>query len=89
MRDADAKLKAEQVTVLGVSTDSVPKQKRFCNRYQLPFDLLSDQDAAVCRAFGVPLGADGRAARETFMMRNGRIFWHDPKVDPAAQAYDA
>ncbi|NNM30423.1 MAG: hypothetical protein HKO57_12955 [Akkermansiaceae bacterium] len=23
------------------------------------------------------------------MMRNGRIFWHDPKVDPAAQAYDA
>ena len=39
--------------VLGVSKDSVKAQAKFRAKYDLPFQLLSDPDAAVCNAYGV------------------------------------
>jgi peroxiredoxin Q/BCP len=39
--------------VLGVSRDSPEAQRRFKEKYQLPFPLLSDADAEVHRAWGV------------------------------------
>lgn len=41
------------VRVLGVSRDSVGSHERFREKQQLPFDLLSDRDEALCRAFDV------------------------------------
>ena len=75
------------MTVLGVSNDPVAKQLAFSNKYQLGFDLLSDPEARIIRAFGVPM-TNGRAARETFMFHQGRMIWHDRKVDPMTQARD-
>jgi peroxiredoxin Q/BCP len=39
--------------VLGISADSPAKQKKFQDKYHLPFSLLADTDKKICRAFGV------------------------------------
>jgi len=36
-----------------VSADSVAKQKKFKEKYDLPYDLLADEDHKVCEAYGV------------------------------------
>jgi peroxiredoxin Q/BCP len=39
--------------VLGISADSSDKQKKFQDKYDLPYTLLSDTDKKICEAFGV------------------------------------
>jgi peroxiredoxin Q/BCP len=39
--------------VLGISRDSPAAQRRFKDKYELPFPLLSDPDAEVQKAWGV------------------------------------
>jgi thioredoxin-dependent peroxiredoxin len=39
--------------VLGVSADSVTKQKKFKEKYDLPYSLLADEDKKMCAAYGV------------------------------------
>jgi peroxiredoxin Q/BCP len=39
--------------VLGISRDSPEAQRRFKEKHELPFPLLSDRDAEVQRAWGV------------------------------------
>jgi thioredoxin-dependent peroxiredoxin len=41
------------VVVLGISADSAGKQKKFEEKYDLPYTLLADTDKKVCEAFGV------------------------------------
>jgi peroxiredoxin Q/BCP len=41
------------VAVLGVSVDSVAKHKKFAEKYELPFTLLSDEERAIVNAYGV------------------------------------
>jgi len=39
--------------VLGISKDQPEAQRKFKEKYQLPFPLLSDADVAVQKAWGV------------------------------------
>ena len=39
--------------VLGISADKPATQKKFHQKYDLPYRLLSDPDKKVCEAFGV------------------------------------
>jgi thioredoxin-dependent peroxiredoxin len=39
--------------VLGVSIDSVTSHKKFANKYELPFTLLSDENKEVVEKYGV------------------------------------
>jgi peroxiredoxin Q/BCP len=39
--------------VIGISRDPPPTQKRWKEKLGLPFPLLSDEDAAVQKAYGV------------------------------------
>lgn len=41
------------VAVLGISKDSVKAQNSFKQKYELPFELLSDEEAKVCEAYQV------------------------------------
>jgi peroxiredoxin Q/BCP len=41
------------VAVVGISRDSPASQKKFKEKYDLPFPLLSDQDTEVQKAWGV------------------------------------
>ncbi len=44
---------AQGFEVLGVSADSIDKQKKFHDKYDLQYDLLVDEDKKVINAFGV------------------------------------
>ncbi len=44
------KMKAE---IIGVSADSVESHKKFVEKYQLPFNLLSDEKKEVIEKYGV------------------------------------
>jgi peroxiredoxin Q/BCP len=52
-RDHTAEFEAAKVVVLGISTDSLESHQHFKEKQKLPFPLLSDEDAAVSRLFGV------------------------------------
>ena len=52
-RDNYEALKESGLVVLGVSKDDVTSHKKFAEKYELPFPLLSDVDAIVCQAYGV------------------------------------
>ena len=73
--------------MLGVSMDSVPRQKAFAEKFSLPFSLLSDPEARACDAFLVEHPGD-RPKRETFLFKNGQLVDHDRAVSPRSQAKD-
>lgn len=52
-RDSLTKFKRKKVAVLGVSMDSVERHQKFVDKYGLNFPLLADEDAKVCKAYGV------------------------------------
>ena len=41
------------MTVVGISPDKPSAQEKFKTKYDLPFELLSDEEKAVAQAFGV------------------------------------
>lgn len=52
LRDNYEVLKAKGYNVVGVSKDSVASHKRFAEKYDLPFTLLSDPSTGMLQAFG-------------------------------------
>lgn len=46
-------LKKEGYEILGISTDSMEKQKKFHNKYSFPYDLIADENKEICEIFGV------------------------------------
>jgi peroxiredoxin Q/BCP len=53
VRDAYSELQLKDVVSIGISPDPVAKQKKFADKYELPFPLLADEDHAVADAYGV------------------------------------
>lgn len=41
------------LVILGVSADSVKSHKKFAEKFDLPFPILSDEEKVVCEAYGV------------------------------------
>jgi peroxiredoxin len=52
-RDVSAEFEAIGAHPVGISADTVEKQKRFSDKYTFGFPLLSDPDGAVATQFGV------------------------------------
>jgi peroxiredoxin Q/BCP len=52
-RDAFAKFKKAGIVVLGVSRDTVKAQKKFKDKYELPYDLLADPDMVLIERYGL------------------------------------
>jgi peroxiredoxin Q/BCP len=53
LRDNHEAMAAQGVVVLGVSPDGPASHKKFREKYQLNFPLLSDEDHQVAEAYGV------------------------------------
>ncbi len=53
VRDAQVKLEENGVEAVGISPDSPVAQKKFSDKLQLTFPLLSDADHSVADAYGV------------------------------------
>jgi thioredoxin-dependent peroxiredoxin len=47
------KLQDQGVVILGISRDTPKAQKKFKEKYELPYTLLADVDEAVCKQFDV------------------------------------
>ena len=52
-RDHYPEFQAANTEILGVSRDSVNSHQRFREKQNFPFDLLADEDEALCRLFDV------------------------------------
>lgn len=52
LRDNYAALVARGYNVIGVSKDSAASHRKFADRYELPFTLLSDTSTQMLQAFG-------------------------------------
>ena len=52
-RDNHTKLKRRKTVVLGVSRDSLKSHENFKAKHKFPFDLISDPDEKLCKAFDV------------------------------------
>jgi peroxiredoxin Q/BCP len=48
-----AKFKRQNTVILGVSRDSIKSHEKFREKYNFPFDLLSDEDEKACSIFDV------------------------------------
>lgn len=72
-----------QVEVVGVSRDSLASHARFKAKHDLPFELISDTDEAVCRLFEVL--NEGKLVRSTFLIsRHGNLAQEWRKVSPVS-----
>lgn len=52
-RDAKAKFSRQNTVILGVSRDSMKRHENFKAKQKFNFDLLSDEDEALCKQFDV------------------------------------
>jgi thioredoxin-dependent peroxiredoxin len=52
-RDIFAKIQKSGAVVLGISRDTPRAQKKFKEKYELPYTLLADVDEVVCKQFDV------------------------------------
>jgi peroxiredoxin Q/BCP len=94
-RDAFKKIQKTGAVVFGISADTPEKQKKFKEKYALPYSLLADPDKKVCNAFGVIKEKNmyGRKVmgieRTTFLINSqGKIARIFPKVKPEGHAED-
>ena len=73
--------------MFGISYDSVESQKKFRDKYNLPFMLLSDSERKVGKLYGVDKGK--WAARKTFLIdEDGRIIKIYDKVSVTTHGED-
>jgi len=75
-----------EITVLGVSGDSPLTHKKFKEKYNLPFTLLSDPDKKVIREYGAYSILFTK--RISYLIDKGIIIKVYPKVDPATHAME-
>ncbi|MEL7221933.1 MAG: thioredoxin-dependent thiol peroxidase [Bacteroidota bacterium] len=52
LRDNYSELRAQGYEILGVSPDPMAKHQKFITKYDLPFDLLADEDKSTLMAYG-------------------------------------
>ncbi|MFA5892151.1 MAG: peroxiredoxin [Actinomycetota bacterium] len=53
IRDRHGEFTRRNAVVLGVSRDGLAAHEKFKSKYGFPFELVSDPDEKLCRAFGV------------------------------------
>ena len=93
-----AELNAEFIkldtVVLGVSKDSEKSHKKFKDKYELPFELISDKEGLICQRFDTWkkkkfMGREYMGiSRETFLIGKDKIIkkiWQDVKPKGHAQ----
>ena len=92
-RDIYKKIQATGTVILGISADEPAKQKKFEEKFKLPYPLLADTDKKVCESYGViqEKSMYGKKymgiARMTFLIGpTGRIQHIYEKVKPEGHA---
>lgn len=90
-RDNIYAIRGAGAEVVGISVDSVDSQRKFADKYKLPFTLLSDETGATCDAYGVlrSFGTAGIAQRQSFLINpDGLVVKHYERVDPSSHTQE-
>ena len=81
------------IRILGVSPDTAESHRKFCDKMDIPYDLLADTEKTLANAFGVwgPKKFMGReymgVNRSTFLVNeDGIVFKAFAKVKPKGHA---
>ena len=96
-RDAFEKFQKAGITVLGISRDTPKDQKKFKDKYSLPYDLLADPDMVLIKRYGLLRDKTmyGKPVtgveRTTYLIgadkgKGQRLLHVFPKVTPAGHA---
>jgi peroxiredoxin Q/BCP len=92
-RDSFKRVEKIGAVVLGVSPDAAKDQKKFADKFDLPFTLVEDDDKKICNAYGVIQEKNmyGKkvmgVARTTFIIGpDGKIKHIFSKVKPEGHA---
>jgi thioredoxin-dependent peroxiredoxin len=92
-RDSFKRVEKSGAVVLGVSPDTAKDQKKFADKFELPFTLVEDDDKKICNAYGVIQEKNmyGKkvmgVARTTFIIGpDGKIKHIFEKVKPEGHA---
>jgi peroxiredoxin Q/BCP len=92
-RDSYKQIQKTGAELLGISPDTSSAQKKFADKFSLPFPLLADSEKKVAIAFGVLVEKNmyGKKvmgiARTTFIIGpDGKIQHIFPKVKPEGHA---
>lgn len=87
------KFQKHRIEIIGISTDDVESHKKFVDKMNIPYVLLSDPEAEVCKKFGVWgkkqfMGKEYMGVqRSTFLVdEKGKIFKVFPAVKPKGHA---
>ena len=86
-RDHLKVLQEKEIRVFGVSRDRPENLRRFKEKHQINFPMLSDQDGRLCKAFGVPI-IFSVSLRQSFLIHQGTVVWRDfhPRVGEQVDA---
>jgi len=75
------------VKVLGISSDSIDSHRKFSQKLGLKFDLLSDPERKVIKAYGAQVG--NRTRRITYIInKEGKVAFVFPKVVPVGHSQE-
>ncbi|MGA2459814.1 MAG: peroxiredoxin [Candidatus Bathyarchaeia archaeon] len=81
-RDNIEPLRRMGAEIIGVSLDSIEDHRRFMEKYELPFPLISDKNKRIATAYGVIKDTGTSTNRVTFIIdKKGKIVKVFPKVD--------
>ena len=75
-RDEHETFKKLDAEVIGVSSDSVESHRRFAEKHDLSFTLLSDEGGKVRRMYGVPNTFGIFPGRVTYVIDEAGVVWH-------------
>lgn len=87
-RDRFGAFEDADVAVLGVSNDPVEAVAAFAEKYDLPFDLLSDEDGSVARAYDSFGTVDVDGEHREIAYRNTYVIGPDGRVEAAYEGVD-
>ena len=94
-RDVYAQFKAAGATLLGISRDTPGKQKKFAEKFSLPYPLLADPELLVAKQFDVVRDATMygkpviKIERSTFVIdSNGKLQAEFRKINPEGHAQE-
>ena len=90
-RDNIYAIRGAGAEVVGISVDSVEDQKKFSDKYKLPFTILSDTGGKTCGDYGVltSFGDMEVANRESFIVNpDGIVVKHYERVNPETHTQD-
>ncbi len=87
LRDGINLLSKYDVTIYGISKDDIKTQKKFKEKYNLPYELIADETGAIIKSFGVS-GLFGFAKRVTFIVNpKCEIAWVIDKVQVSKHSF--